>query len=140
MLPLLALDLVAAGSSSRHSSGLVLAVIVGGLLLGVLNTVFTESVMEGTGLPRSVASSSYSAVRFLGAAAAPPLATVLAELFTPGACLLRRRGLRSRSNGDRHPRREAVGPAGRCSRDARHPGHGQRASLTRASGAVGARR
>jgi MFS transporter, ACDE family, multidrug resistance protein len=84
VLPLLALDLVAAGVFVSSQLGLVIAVIVGGLLLGVLNTVFTESVMEGTGLPRSVASSSYSAVRFLGAAAAPPLATVLAELFTPG--------------------------------------------------------
>ena len=36
-------------------------------------------VMEATDLPRSVASSSYSAVRFLGGAAAPPLATALAD-------------------------------------------------------------
>ena len=33
----------------------------GRLLLGILNTVLTESVMEATDLPRSVASSSYSA-------------------------------------------------------------------------------
>ena len=85
VLPLLALDLIVAGIFVTSQLGLVLAVIVGGLLLGVLNTVFTESVMQGTGLPRSVASSSYSAVRFLGAAAAPPLATVIAELLTPGA-------------------------------------------------------
>ena len=83
VLPLLALDLVAAGIFVSSQLGLVLAVIVGGLLLGVLNTVFTESVMEGTDLPRSVASSSYSAVRFLGGAAAPPLATLLAEFFVP---------------------------------------------------------
>jgi len=38
--------------------------------------------MEATDLPRSVASSSYSAVRFLGGAAAPPLATLLAAEFT----------------------------------------------------------
>ncbi len=79
VLPLLALDLVAAGALVASPPALVVCVIVGGMLLGVLNTVLTESVMEATDLPRSVASSSYSAVRFLGGAAAPPLAAVLAE-------------------------------------------------------------
>jgi hypothetical protein len=45
--------------------------------------VFTESVMEATDLPHSVASSAYSAVRFLGGAAAPPLAAELANVFLP---------------------------------------------------------
>lgn len=83
VLPLLALDLVAAGLFITSQPGLVITVIVGGLLLGVLNTVFTESVMEATDLPRSVASSAYSAVRFLGGAIAPPLAAELAVLFFP---------------------------------------------------------
>jgi len=83
VLPLLALDLVAAGIFIHSRLGLVLAVILGGLLLGILNTVFTESVMEATDLPRSVASSAYSAVRFLGGAVAPPIAAVLAEVFLP---------------------------------------------------------
>jgi len=82
VLPLLALDLVAAGLFVGSQAGLVVAVVVGGLLLGVLNTVLTECVMEATDLPRSVASSSYSAVRFLGGAIAPPLATTLAGDFT----------------------------------------------------------
>jgi hypothetical protein len=80
VLPLLALDLVVAGIFVEQPAALVIAVIVGGLLLGVLNTVFTESVMNATDLPRSVASSSYSAVRFLGGAAAPPLAAAIADL------------------------------------------------------------
>jgi MFS family permease len=80
VLPLLALDLVVAGVFVTRPAVLVAAVIVGGLLLGVLNTVFTESVMNATDLPRSVASSSYSAVRFLGGAAAPPLAAAIAAL------------------------------------------------------------
>jgi predicted MFS family arabinose efflux permease len=80
VLPLLAADLVAAGLFVATPAALVTAVIVGGLLLGVLNTVLTESVMNATDLPRSVASSSYSAVRFLGGAAAPPLATTIAQL------------------------------------------------------------
>lgn len=83
VLPLLALDLVAAGLFITSQLGLVIAVIVGGLLLGILNTVLTESVMEATELPRSVASSAYSAVRFLGGAVAPPIATELAVAFLP---------------------------------------------------------
>lgn len=82
VLPLLALDLIAAGLFVGSQEGLVVCVIVGGLLLGILNTVLTECVMEATSLPRSVASSSYSAVRFLGGAVAPPLATTLAVIFT----------------------------------------------------------
>ena len=82
VLPLLALDLVVAGVFVTSQVGLVVCVVIGGLLLGVLNTVLTECVMAATDLPRSVASSSYSAVRFLGGAVAPPLATVLAAAFT----------------------------------------------------------
>jgi ACDE family multidrug resistance protein len=83
VLPLLALDLVVAGLFVTVTAALIACVVVGGMLLGVLNTVLTESVMEATDLPRSVASSSYSAVRFLGGAAAPPLATAIAAIATP---------------------------------------------------------
>ena len=83
VLPLLTLDLVAAGVFAGSRLGLITCVILGGLLLGILNTVLTESVMEATELPRSVASSAYSGVRFLGGAAAPPLAAGLATWFTP---------------------------------------------------------
>lgn len=75
--------LLTAGIFISSQLGLVIAVIVGGILLGVLNTVLTESVMEATDLPRSVASSAYSAVRFLGGAVAPPLAAELAKIFMP---------------------------------------------------------
>jgi predicted MFS family arabinose efflux permease len=80
VLPLLAADLAVAGVFVATPAALVAAVIFGGLLLGVLNTVLTESVMNATDLPRSVASSSYSAVRFLGGAAAPPLAATIAGI------------------------------------------------------------
>jgi ACDE family multidrug resistance protein len=83
VLPLLALDLIVAGLFVTVTTTLITCVVVGGLMLGVLNTVLTESVMEATDLPRSVASSSYSAVRFLGGAAAPPLATAIAAAATP---------------------------------------------------------
>ncbi len=88
VLALLALDLLTAGLVIASQTGLVVCVIAGGLLLGVLNTVFTESVMGATELPRSVASSAYSAVRFLGGAAAPPLAATLAEVFFPAMAYL----------------------------------------------------
>ncbi|MBW9118583.1 MFS transporter [Microbacterium trichothecenolyticum] len=82
-LPLHAIDLIAGGIFVENAAALVASIIVGGLLLGVMNTVLTESVMEATDLPRSVASSSYSAVRFLGGAAAPPLAALLWHLYGP---------------------------------------------------------
>jgi MFS transporter, ACDE family, multidrug resistance protein len=77
VLPLLAVDLLVAGILVASATALVVCIIVGGLLLGIMNTVLTESVMEATDLPRAVASSSYSAVRFLGGAAAPPIAAAL---------------------------------------------------------------
>ena len=52
--------------------------VVSGLLLGVMNTALTEAVMEATDLPRNVASSTYSAVRFIGGAIAPAVAGPLA--------------------------------------------------------------
>ncbi|WP_062287628.1 MFS transporter [Demequina phytophila] len=77
-LTLLAVDLAVAAVVVATPAALVACVVVGGLLLGVLNTVFTEAVMEVTDLPRTVASSAYSSVRFLGGAVAPPLAAWLA--------------------------------------------------------------
>ncbi|KYJ99320.1 MFS transporter [Microbacterium sp. CH1] len=82
VLPLLAVDLVVAGFVVAEPAALVVCIIVGGLLLGIMNTVLTEAVMEATDLPRSVASSAYSAVRFLGGAMAPPIAALLWHLFT----------------------------------------------------------
>lgn len=64
---------------------LVAATIGGGLFLGVMNTVLTESVMHDTDLPRSVASSTYSGIRFVGGAIAPALAGVIAEQVSPAA-------------------------------------------------------
>ncbi|MEV7631069.1 MFS transporter [Microbacterium sp. NPDC089318] len=80
-LPLLAVDLIAAGVVVASPPALVACIVAGGLLLGVMNTVLTEAVMEATDLPRSVASSAYSAVRFLGGAMAPPIAAALAHAY-----------------------------------------------------------
>lgn len=82
VLLLLGVDLVLAGVFVDSVPGLITCVVVGGALLGVMNTVLTESVMAATDLPRPVASSAYSAVRFIGGAVAPPAASLIAGLFT----------------------------------------------------------
>ena len=85
VLTILALDLIVGGVVIDSQLGLVICIVIGGLALGVVNTVLTESVMEASDLPRSVASSSYSAVRFLGGAIAPPGASALAAAISPSA-------------------------------------------------------
>lgn len=95
-MPLLGLDLVACAALAHSLTGMIICVILGGVPLGILNTVLTECSMEATDLPRGVASSAYSGCRFLGAAIAPPLCTWLADetnlrvpfLYGAGAILL----------------------------------------------------
>lgn len=85
MLGGLTVCLVLLGIYVHSLPGLVIVVIVSGLLLGVMNTALTEAVMEATDLPRNVASSTYSGVRFMGGAVAPAVAGPLAEAFGAGA-------------------------------------------------------
>lgn len=63
---------------------LIILIIVSGLILGVMNTVLTESSMESTDLPRPVASSAYSGIRFLGGAVAPPIASAIGAALGAG--------------------------------------------------------
>ncbi|WP_413333300.1 MFS transporter [Brevibacterium sp. GP-SGM9] len=65
--------------------GIIVCVIVAGLILGVLNTVFTESAMEASDLPRPVASGTYSGVRFVGGAIAPIVAGSVSESISTGS-------------------------------------------------------
>ena len=62
-------------------TAMIVLIVVGGLMQGILNTAMTETIMEATALPRGVASSAYSGVRFLGgavsSAAAGPIAHAL---------------------------------------------------------------
>jgi len=78
----LAVVLIACAVLVNHAPGLIAAVVVAGIPLGVLNTVLTETSMEVSELPRPVASSAYSGCRFLGGAVAPPLCTLLAAHTT----------------------------------------------------------
>ncbi|HKT56409.1 MAG TPA: MFS transporter [Microbacterium sp.] len=82
VMVLLGLTLIVAGFAIDSIAGIIVCIIVGGLFLGVINTVLTECVMSATDLPRTVASSAYSGVRFLGGAIAPPMTTWLAGQFT----------------------------------------------------------
>ena len=84
MLGGLTVCLVLLGVFVGTLTGLVVVVIVSGLLLGVMNTALTEAVMEATDLPRDVASSTYSGVRFMGGAIAPAVAGPIAESFGAG--------------------------------------------------------
>lgn len=58
---------------------LVTCTVLAGAALGVNNTLITETVMKISPVERSVASSAYSFVRFIGGAIAPWLAGVLGE-------------------------------------------------------------
>jgi ACDE family multidrug resistance protein len=82
MLVVFAVVLATAGLVVQNTAALIVMVVLGGLVIGVVNTVLTESVMEASDLPRAVASSAYSGVRFLGGAIAPPVAAALAAAFS----------------------------------------------------------
>lgn len=60
---------------------LVTCVVIGGLLIGVNNTLITATVMKAAPIERGVASAGYSFLRFGGGAVAPWLAGVLVETF-----------------------------------------------------------
>lgn len=73
-----ALTHLAASASTDDTALLVACVILLGCEIGGVNTVLTEAVMEATDLPRPVASSAYSGVRFIGGAIGAPVGTALA--------------------------------------------------------------
>jgi len=85
MLAGLGICLVLLGVLVGSLPGLVAVVVVSGLLLGVMNTALTEAVMEATDLPRNVASSTYSGVRFVGGAVAPAVAGPVAVAWGASA-------------------------------------------------------
>jgi ACDE family multidrug resistance protein len=79
----LAAILVIMGFGEGTPALLAVAVIAAGAVLGVVNTVLTESVMRIAPVERPIASSAYSFVRFAGGAVAPWLAGKLAEWVAP---------------------------------------------------------
>jgi MFS transporter, ACDE family, multidrug resistance protein len=80
---LVAADLAAMAIWTDTQLALIVAVIVAGLFLGVVNTLITETVMRVAPVERPTASAAYSFVRFSGGAIAPWLAGRLAEWYDP---------------------------------------------------------
>jgi predicted MFS family arabinose efflux permease len=83
VLFLFAVDLAIMGLNVDSKATLVVCIILAGALLGINNTLITTAVMEVSPVERSVASSAYSFVRFVGGAIAPWLAGKLAEWYNP---------------------------------------------------------
>src|SRR3954447_13852166 len=73
------------GVTHASQTALIVAVIAAGTLLGIVNTLMTQLVMESAPVARPVASASYSFVRFCGGAIAPFVAGKLAEHVSVGA-------------------------------------------------------
>jgi MFS transporter, ACDE family, multidrug resistance protein len=71
--------LFAMGLLHASQTALIICVVVSGALLGITNTLMTQVVMESAPVPRPIASSAYSFVRFCGGAIAPFIAGKLAE-------------------------------------------------------------
>ncbi|WP_369046983.1 MFS transporter [Sinomonas sp. P10A9] len=74
-LVVFALTHLAASQAVGNTPMLILCVVLMGFEIGAGNTVLTEAVMEASDLPRPVASSAYSGVRFFGGAIGAPLGT-----------------------------------------------------------------
>ncbi|KEP26861.1 MFS transporter [Bacillus zhangzhouensis] len=70
------------GVWTSHVVVVICGIVIAGGILGMINTVLTTAVMGSAPVERSIASSSYSAVRFIGGAIAPWVAGVLAEAYT----------------------------------------------------------
>ena len=71
--------LVAMGVLHASQTALILCVVVSGAFLGITNTLMTQVVMESAPVPRPIASSAYSFLRFVGGAIAPFVAGKLGE-------------------------------------------------------------
>ncbi|MCH5585499.1 MFS transporter [Shimazuella sp. AN120528] len=83
VLFLFAILLFIMGFSIQYVPVLIICIVLSGGLLGINNTLITTAVMEVSPVERSVASSAYSFVRFVGGAIAPWLAGKLSEWFNP---------------------------------------------------------
>ncbi|MGH3098709.1 MAG: MFS transporter [Streptosporangiales bacterium] len=83
VLLLFAFDLVGMALLTDSKLALVIGVVVSGLLLGINNTLITQTVMLAAPVERSTASAAYSFVRFGGGAVGPWLAGILGESISP---------------------------------------------------------
>lgn len=75
------LIIMGVGTYYHSPTTVIVSVIVAGIFLGINNTLITTAVMQAAPVERSVASASYSFVRFLGGAVSPWLAGKLSEWY-----------------------------------------------------------
>ncbi|MCI4138555.1 MFS transporter [Bacillus vallismortis] len=74
--------LIIMGIWTDHQTLIITCIVVAGAVLGMVNTIMTTAVMGAAPVERSIASSAYSSVRFIGGALAPWIAGMLSEHFT----------------------------------------------------------
>ncbi len=84
----LAVVMIAIAVGIAHPPVVIAAVIVSGAFIGINNTLTTQAVMLVAPVDRSVASSAYGFVRFIGGGLAPFVAGKIAEASSPSVAFL----------------------------------------------------
>jgi ACDE family multidrug resistance protein len=110
-IALFAALLAAMGVLHADRTALIVSVVVAGMLLGVVNTLMTQLVMESAPVARPIASASYSFVRFCGGAIAPFVAGKLAEHVSVGSPFYLGAGMTAIAVGVLWVYRDALVPA-----------------------------
>ena len=110
-IALFAALLAAMGVLHADRTALIVSVVVAGMLLGVVNTLMTQLVMESAPVARPIASASYSFVRFCGGAIAPFVAGKLAEHVSVGSPFYLGAGMTAIAVGVLWVYRDALAPA-----------------------------
>ncbi|GAA4475050.1 MFS transporter [Enteractinococcus fodinae] len=84
-LALMASGMLVLALNIHNLTIVIVGIILMGGLQGVTNTLFTEAALNATSLPHNIASSSFSALRFLGGAIFPLVSAPLIALWgAPG--------------------------------------------------------
>ena len=78
-LTLFAADITVIALFTNNQAVLIAAVVATGIFIGINNTITTQAVMTVSPVERSVASSAYGFVRFIGGGLAPYFAGRMAE-------------------------------------------------------------
>ena len=79
ILTLFAADIAVIALFANNQAVLIAAVVATGIFIGINNTITTQAVMTVSPVERSVASSAYGFVRFIGGGLAPYFAGRMAE-------------------------------------------------------------
>lgn len=83
VLILMSVGLMVMALNTHSLVVVIIGIIAMGGLQGTTNTLFTEAALNATHLPRNIASSSFSALRFLGGAIFPLVSAPLIALWGP---------------------------------------------------------